>query len=71
MDPSKDWLSVPLSDFDSIGNRSSSEVGTSLMMGSILPWLDEAEVPHFVSDIEFMVRGLSVIVGFPTFRASL
>ncbi len=21
MDPSKDWLAVPLSDFDSIGNR--------------------------------------------------
>ncbi len=40
-------------------------------MGSVLPWLGEAVVPHFVSDIELMVRGLSVIVGFTTFRASL
>ncbi len=28
-------------------------------MGSILPWSDEAVVPHFVSDIELMVRGCS------------
>ncbi len=40
-------------------------------MGSILPWLGEAVVPHFVSDIELMVRGLLVVVGFSTFRASL
>ncbi len=29
-------------------------------MGSVLPWSGEAVVPHFVSDIELMVRGLSV-----------
>ncbi len=40
-------------------------------MGSVLPWLGEAVVPHFVSDIELMVRGLLVVVGFTTFRASL
>ncbi len=40
-------------------------------MGSVLPWLGEAVVPHFVSDIELMVRGLLVEVGFMTFRASL
>ncbi len=39
-------------------------------MGSILPWLGKAVVPHFVSDIELMVRGLLVVVGFTTFRAS-
>ncbi len=27
-------------------------------MGSVLPWSGEAVVPHFVSDIELMVRGL-------------
>ncbi len=40
-------------------------------MGSVLPWLGEAVVPHFVSDIELMVRGLLVVVGFTTFCASL
>ncbi len=40
-------------------------------MGSVLPWLGEAVLPHFVSDIELMVRGLLVVVGFKTFRASL
>ncbi len=27
-------------------------------MGSVLPWSGKAVVPHFVSDIELMVRGL-------------
>ncbi len=40
-------------------------------MGAVLPWLGEAVVPHFVSDIELMVRGLLVIVGFTAFHASL
>ncbi len=40
-------------------------------MGSVLPWLGEAVVPRFVSNIELMVRGLSVVVGFTTFHASL
>ncbi len=40
-------------------------------MGGVLPWLGEAVVAHFVSDIELMVRGLFVVVGFTTFRASL
>ncbi len=48
----------------------SSEVGT-LTMGSVLSWSGEAVVPHFVSDIELMVRGLLVVVGFTTFHASL
>ncbi len=39
-------------------------------MESILPRLGEALIPHFVSDIELMVRGL-LIVGFTAFRASL
>ncbi len=33
-------------------------------MGRVLPWLGEAVVPHFVSDIELMVRGLFLVVGF-------
>ncbi len=37
-------------------------------MGSVLPWSGEAVVPHFVSNIELMVRDLLVVVGFPTFR---
>ncbi len=50
----------------------SSEVGTSLTGdGSVLPWSGKAVVPHFVSDIEIMVRGLSVVVGFLTFRSLL
>ncbi len=40
-------------------------------MGSVLPWLGEAVVPHFVSDIDLTVRGLLVVEGFTTFRASL
>ncbi len=49
----------------------SSEVGTFLTgMGSVLLWLGKAVVPHFVSDIKLMVRGLLVVVGFTTFRAS-
>ncbi len=40
-------------------------------MGSVLPWSGEAVVPHFVSNIELMVRGLFDVVGFTTFRASL
>ncbi len=50
----------------------SSEVGTSLTGDGerfALVGL-EAVVPHFVSDIELMVRGLSVVVGFSTFHAS-
>ncbi len=51
----------------------SSEVGTSLTGDGecSLLWLGKAVVPHFVSDIELMVRGLLVVVGFTTFRASL
>ncbi len=48
----------------------SSEVGTSLT-GDGEPRSGEAVVPHFVSNIELMVRGLFVVVGFPTFLASL
>lgn len=40
-------------------------------MGSILPLLGEAVGPHLVSDTEFLVRGLLVVVGFLTFCASL
>ncbi len=40
-------------------------------MGSVLPWSGKAVVPHFVSDIEIMVRDLLVVVGFSTFRAEL
>ncbi len=40
-------------------------------MESILPWLGEALVPHFVSDIELMVRGLLIVVGFTALHASL
>ncbi len=40
-------------------------------MESILPWLGEALVPHFVSDIELMVRGLLIVVGFMALHASL
>ncbi len=36
-------------------------------MVSVLPCSGEAVVPHFVSDIELMVRGLSVVVGFLIF----
>ncbi len=40
-------------------------------MGSVLPWLGEAVVPHFVSDIELIVTELLVVVGFTTFCLSL
>ncbi len=40
-------------------------------MGSVLPWFGKAVVPHFVFNTELMVRGLLVVVGFTTFRASL
>ncbi len=40
-------------------------------MGSVLSWLGEAVLPHFVSDNELIVRGFLVVVGFTTFRASL
>ncbi len=39
-------------------------------MWSVLPWSVEAVLPHFVSNIELMVRGLLVVVGFPTIHAS-
>ncbi len=38
---------------------------------SVLSWLGEDIVPHFVSDDELIVRGFLVVVGFTTFRASL
>ncbi len=46
----------------------SSEVGT-LTMGSVLSWSGEAVVPHFVSDIELMVRsfGRSRLYNLPRF----
>ncbi len=45
----------------------SSEVGDGERSGLV----SEAVVSHFVSDIELMVRGLSVVVGFSTYCASL
>ncbi len=52
----------------------SSEVGTSLIGDgerSALVGGKKSVVAHFVSDIELMVRGLLVVVGFSTFRTSL
>ncbi len=50
----------------------SSEVGTSLTGdGERSALVGESVLPQFVSDIELMVRGLFVVVGFTTFRASL
>ncbi len=50
----------------------SSEVGTYLIGDWELSALvGEAVVPHFVSDIELMVRSLLGVASFTTFRASL